>query len=96
MRGFHCADRRDALDRQYRLCGEVLKRYEARSLSSETRLLYQDLVSSGGAPPDPAIPGSWRASAAPQQVRNRCPVVRMLMRGYIAGCEIGADPWHPR
>jgi len=44
MRSFHLASRPDALERQYRLCGESLKRYEARTLSSETRLLYQDLV----------------------------------------------------
>ncbi|MCD6672489.1 MAG: MEDS domain-containing protein [Burkholderiaceae bacterium] len=47
MRSFHLACRPDALERQYRLCGEALRRYEARALSSETRLLYQELASRG-------------------------------------------------
>lgn len=46
MRTFHLASRLDALERQYRLCGEALRRYEARTLSRETRLLYQELVGS--------------------------------------------------
>lgn len=46
MRSFHLSARPDALERQYRLCGEALKRYEARVLSGETRLLYQDLAGS--------------------------------------------------
>ena len=56
MRSFHASGRHDALERQYRLCGEALKRYEARTLASETRLLYQDLVGRRGASttePDP-------------------------------------------
>lgn len=44
MRSFHLACRMDALERQYRLCVEALRRYEARALSGETRLLYQDLA----------------------------------------------------
>lgn len=56
MRSFHLSARPDALERQYRLCGEALKRYEARTLSGETRLLYQDLIERSGASsaePDP-------------------------------------------
>ena len=37
--------RRDALDRQYRLCCEALKRYEDGAPSSETRALFQLLRS---------------------------------------------------
>jgi len=44
IRAFHGLGRRDALDRQYRLCCEVLKRFEARAPSSETRALVQSLV----------------------------------------------------
>ena len=34
----------DALERQFRLCCEVLKRFEARAPSSETRALVQSLM----------------------------------------------------
>jgi DNA-binding SARP family transcriptional activator len=45
MRFFHLAGRRDALERQYRLCHEALGRYEERAPSSGTRALYQLLRS---------------------------------------------------
>jgi two-component SAPR family response regulator len=45
MRAFHVTQRRDALDRQYRLCCEALKRYEDGAPSSETRALFQLLRS---------------------------------------------------
>lgn len=44
IRAFHRLGRRDALERQYRLCCEVLKRFEARAPSSETRALVQGLL----------------------------------------------------
>jgi two-component SAPR family response regulator len=44
IRAFHGLGRRDALERQYRLCCEVLKRFEARAPSSETRALVQSLM----------------------------------------------------
>ncbi len=44
IRTFHELGRRDALERQYRLCCEVLKRFEARAPSSETRALVQSLM----------------------------------------------------
>ena len=44
IRAFHGLGRRDALERQYRLCFEALKRFEARAPSSETRALVQSLV----------------------------------------------------
>ncbi|OGA09606.1 MAG: hypothetical protein A3D95_14795 [Betaproteobacteria bacterium RIFCSPHIGHO2_12_FULL_69_13] len=45
MRFFHLVGRRDALERQYRLCHEALGRYEERAPSSGTRALYQLLRS---------------------------------------------------
>jgi two-component SAPR family response regulator len=45
MRVFHLTGRRDALDRQYRLCFEALRRYEECAPSSETRALFQLLRS---------------------------------------------------
>lgn len=44
IHAFHSLGRRDALERQYRLCCEVLKRFEARAPSSETRALVQSLM----------------------------------------------------
>ena len=43
MRSFHEVGRRDAFERQYRLCRDALRRFEDRAPSSETRVLYQNL-----------------------------------------------------
>lgn len=45
MRAFHAIGRRDALERQYKLCCGALKRYEERAPSANTRVLFQRLVS---------------------------------------------------
>lgn len=44
MRIFHFAGRLDALERQYRLCCESLKRFDGRKPSPATRTLYQSLA----------------------------------------------------
>lgn len=44
MRVFHMTGRRDALERQYRLYGEALQRYEGRPSSETIHLLYESLV----------------------------------------------------
>jgi len=44
MRIFHVAGRRDALDRQYRLCIQALERYDGRRPSPTTQALYQSLA----------------------------------------------------
>ena len=44
LRSFHVLGRRDAIERQYRLCNESLRRFEDRAPSSETRTLFQGLV----------------------------------------------------
>ena len=45
MRAFHSTGRRDALERQYRLCCGALKRYEERAPSPDTRVLFRQLAS---------------------------------------------------
>lgn len=45
MRVFHSSGRRDALERQYRMCCGALKRYEDRTPSRDTRSLFQQLAS---------------------------------------------------
>lgn len=44
MRIFHVSGRRDALDRQYRLCFQALERYGGRAPSPATQALYQSLT----------------------------------------------------
>jgi two-component SAPR family response regulator len=44
MRIFHLTGRRDALERQYRLCLQALERYDGRVPSPVTQALYQSLV----------------------------------------------------
>jgi DNA-binding SARP family transcriptional activator len=44
MRIFHVSGRRDALDRQYRLCIQALERYDGRRPSPTTQALYQSLA----------------------------------------------------
>ncbi len=44
MRAFHKLGRRDAFERQFRLCRDALRRFEDRAPSSETRVLYNNLV----------------------------------------------------
>lgn len=44
MRNFHASGRRDALDRQYRLCIQALERYDGRAPSPVTQALYQSLI----------------------------------------------------
>ncbi|MBI3360968.1 MAG: MEDS domain-containing protein [Chloroflexi bacterium] len=44
MRIFHLTDRRDALERQYRLCAQALKRYDGRAPAPTTQALYQSLA----------------------------------------------------
>ncbi len=44
MRIFHISGRRDALDRQYRLCFQALERYDGRVPSPATQALYQSLM----------------------------------------------------
>jgi len=46
MRIFHVSGRRDALDRQYRLCLQALERYDGRVPSPATQALYQSLMAS--------------------------------------------------
>ena len=46
MRIFHVSGRRDALDRQYRLCFQALERYDGRAPSPATQALYQSLIAS--------------------------------------------------
>jgi two-component SAPR family response regulator len=45
MHIFHQSGRRDAIERQYRLCMGALKRHEDRAPSANTRVLFQRLVS---------------------------------------------------
>ncbi len=45
MRIFQASGRRDALERQYRLCAKALARYDGRVPSPATQALYQSLVS---------------------------------------------------
>jgi two-component SAPR family response regulator len=45
MHSFHRAGRRDAIERQYRLCVSALRRQEGRAPSANTRILFQTLVS---------------------------------------------------
>jgi len=45
MQIFHRLGRRDAIERQYRMCMGALKRYEDRAPSGNTRVLFQRLVS---------------------------------------------------
>jgi two-component SAPR family response regulator len=42
MRSFHEVGRRDAFERQYRLCRDALRRFEDRAPSAETRVLHQN------------------------------------------------------
>ncbi|TAK49787.1 MAG: hypothetical protein EPO23_00720 [Xanthobacteraceae bacterium] len=44
MRTYHQIGRRDALERQYRLCRESLRRYEERQPSPETVVLARELI----------------------------------------------------
>ncbi len=44
MRIFHLARRRDALERQYRLCTQALERYDCRAPAPATQALYQSLI----------------------------------------------------
>lgn len=44
MRIFHLAGRRDALDRQYQLCTQALRRYAGCAPSPTTQALYQSLA----------------------------------------------------
>ena len=44
IRAFQLLGRRDAIERQYRLCCEALRRFEDRAPSSQTRALFQSLV----------------------------------------------------
>ncbi|MBI5292926.1 MAG: MEDS domain-containing protein [Chloroflexi bacterium] len=44
MRIFHLARRRDALERQYRLCTQALERYDSRAPAPATQALYQSLI----------------------------------------------------
>jgi DNA-binding SARP family transcriptional activator len=44
MHIFHQSGRRDAIERQYRLCMGALKRHEDRAPSANTRVLFQRLV----------------------------------------------------
>lgn len=44
IRAFLVLGRRDAIERQYRLCVEALRRFEDRAPSSDTRALFQSLV----------------------------------------------------
>jgi len=44
MRIFHVTGRRDALERQYRLCVQALERYDGRAPSPTTQALYQSLM----------------------------------------------------
>jgi two-component SAPR family response regulator len=44
MRIFHVAGRRDALERQYRLCVQALERYDGRVPSPATQALFQSLL----------------------------------------------------
>ncbi len=43
IRAFQVLGRRDAVERQYRLCSEALRRFEDRAPSSQTRALFQSL-----------------------------------------------------
>jgi two-component SAPR family response regulator len=45
MRLFHASGRRDALERQYRLCAGALARYDGRKPSPATQALFQSLLS---------------------------------------------------
>jgi two-component SAPR family response regulator len=45
MRSFSGMGRRDAIERQYRLCVNALRRQEGRAPSADTRILFQTLVS---------------------------------------------------
>ena len=45
MRSFQCMGRRDAIERQYRLCVSALRRQEGRAPSADTRILFQTLLS---------------------------------------------------
>jgi two-component SAPR family response regulator len=44
IRAFQATGRQDAIERQYRLCCEALRRFEERAPSSQTRALFQSLV----------------------------------------------------
>ena len=43
IRAFQVLGRRDAIERQYRLCSESLRRFEDRAPSSDTRALFQSM-----------------------------------------------------
>jgi hypothetical protein len=45
MHIFNDLGRRDAIERQYRLCLGALKRQEGRAPSGSTRILFQRLIS---------------------------------------------------
>jgi len=45
MRIFHLSGRRDAIERQYRLCMGTLRRHEDRPPSANTRVLFHSLIS---------------------------------------------------
>ena len=45
MQSFSCMGRRDAIERQYRLCVSALGRQEGRAPSADTRILFQTLAS---------------------------------------------------
>lgn len=45
MRIFHLSGRRDAIERQYRLCVGTLRRHEDRAPSANTRVLFHSLIS---------------------------------------------------
>lgn len=44
IRAYQVLGRRDAIERQYRLCCESLRRFEDRAPSSDTRALFQSMV----------------------------------------------------
>jgi two-component SAPR family response regulator len=69
MRAFQMLGRRDALERQYRLCGGALQRYQERKPSLETQELYRSLVarSSARAAAAAAPPRRMAMAAVPRR-----------------------------
>lgn len=71
MRAFHILGRRDALERQYRLCSGALERYEERKPSRDTQELYRSLVAPSSNPPADAESPPGPMSLAPSLKRAR-------------------------
>lgn len=72
MRAFHLVGRRDALERQYRLCRGALERYEEREPSCDTQELYRSLAprSSGYPAAAKSPPEPLSAAVIPKRARR--------------------------